>query len=88
MAWELLAEWGRLEDEERWEKLDFLEFALRESHALGAEQVRQVLDVANSVAYWDEMIGGFVRDPLLEQLQAVRDDFVDVAYGVLDSLVA
>jgi hypothetical protein len=88
VAWELLAEWGSLEDEERWEKLDFLEFVLQESHALEAEQVGQVLDVANSVAYWDEMIGGFVRDPLLEQFQAVRDDFVDVAYGSLDSLVA
>ncbi|MFD7001553.1 hypothetical protein ACFWA5_36225 [Streptomyces mirabilis] len=88
VAWELLAEWGSLEDEERWEKLDFLEFVLQESHALEAKQVRQLLDVANSVAYWDEMIGGFVRDPLLERFQAVREDFVDVAYGSLDSLVA
>ncbi|MFC7864760.1 hypothetical protein ACFU5B_13175 [Streptomyces murinus] len=88
VAWELLAEWGRLEDEERWEKLDHLEFVLQESHALDPEQVRQVLDVANSVAHWDEMIGGFVRDPLLERFQAVRDEFVRVAYGSLDGLVA
>ncbi|MGW2918024.1 hypothetical protein ACWDBF_09180 [Streptomyces angustmyceticus] len=88
VAWDLLTEWGRLEDEERWEKLDFLEFVLQESHALEAEQVGQVLDVANSVACWDEMIGGFVRDPLLERFQAVRDAFVDVAYGSLDSLAA
>ncbi|MFB7333592.1 hypothetical protein ACFC00_18325 [Streptomyces adustus] len=86
VAWELLAEWGRMEDEERWENLDLLEFTLQESHALEVEQVRQVLDVANSVAYWDEMIGGFVRDPLLERFQAVRDAFVDVAYGSLGSL--
>ncbi|MFJ3650754.1 hypothetical protein [Streptomyces murinus] len=88
VAWKLLAEWGRLEDEERWEKLDLLEFTLQESHALEAEQVRQVLDVANSVAHWDEMIGGFIRDPLLERFQAVRDAFVDAAYGSLDSPVA
>ncbi|MFJ7585838.1 hypothetical protein ACIQZO_00265 [Streptomyces sp. NPDC097617] len=83
VAWELLAEWGRLEDEERWEKPGLLEFTLQESRALDAEQVRQVLEVANSVACWDEMIGGFLRDPLLERFQAVRDDFVDVAYGSL-----
>ncbi|MER6536800.1 hypothetical protein ABT215_23945 [Streptomyces sp900105755] len=87
VAWEFLAEWGRLEDEERWQKLDLLEFTLQESHALEAEQVRQVLDAANSVAHWDEMIGGFVRDPLLERFQTVRDAFVDVAHGSLDSLV-
>lgn len=87
VAWELLAEWGRMEDEVRWEKLDLLESALQESHALEAEQIRQVLEVANSVAYWDDMIGGFVRDPLLERFQAVRDDFVDVVCESL-SLVA
>ncbi|MBP2036262.1 hypothetical protein J2Z77_002053 [Streptomyces avidinii] len=81
LAWELLDRWGRLEEEERWEELDFLEFCLQESHALDAEQVSQVLEVANSVACWDEMIGGFLRDPLLERFQAVRGDFVDVAYG-------
>ncbi|MFJ8566977.1 hypothetical protein [Streptomyces sp. NPDC093514] len=81
VAWELLCRWGRLEDEERWEELDFLQFILQESHALDAEQVRQVLEVANSVACWDEIIGGFVRDPLLERFQAVREDFVDVAHG-------
>ncbi|MFB6938952.1 hypothetical protein [Streptomyces chartreusis] len=83
VAWELLCEWGRLEDEERWEKLDFLEFTLQESHALDAEQVKHVLEVANNVAFWDEMIGGFVRDPLLERFQAVRDGFADAAYGSL-----
>ncbi|ANB08558.1 hypothetical protein SAM40697_4600 [Streptomyces ambofaciens] len=83
VAWELLCEWGRLEDEERWEKLDLLEFTLQESQALDAEQVKHVLEVANCVASWDEMIGGFVRDPLLERFQAVRDEFADVAYGSL-----
>ncbi|MBT1184142.1 hypothetical protein HET69_08960 [Streptomyces sp. CJ_13] len=83
VAWELLAEWGRMEDEERWEKLDFLEFTLQESHALGEEEVRQVREVANSVAHWDQMIGGFVRDPLLERFQEVRDGFADAAYGSL-----
>ncbi|GHF80218.1 hypothetical protein GCM10018783_58280 [Streptomyces griseosporeus] len=84
VAWGLLCEWGRLEDEERWEKLDLLEFTLQESHALDAEQVKHVMEVANCVAFWDEMIGGFVRDPLLERFQAVRDSFADVAYGSLD----
>ncbi|MEV7507840.1 hypothetical protein AB0O57_07820 [Streptomyces sp. NPDC091201] len=87
VAWELLAEWGRLEDEVRWEKLDLLEANLRQSNALEAAQVRQVLEVANSVAHWDEMIGGWLRDPLMERFQAVRDDFVDVAHASL-SLVA
>lgn len=83
-AWNLLCEWGRLEDEERWEKLDFLEFLLQDSHAMDTEQIRHVLEVANSVVFWDEMIGGLVRDPLLERFQAVRDAFIDVAYGSLD----
>lgn len=83
VAWELLAQWGRLEQEERWEKLDLLEFTLRESRAMGAEEIGHVLEVANSVAYWDELIGGIVRDPLLERFRAVRDAFVGVAYGSL-----
>ncbi|CAM5424422.1 putative protein OS=Streptomyces griseomycini OX=66895 GN=FHS37_002250 PE=4 SV=1 [Streptomyces griseomycini] len=87
MAWELLCEWGRLENEERWEKLDLLEFTLQERQALDAEQVKHVLEVVNNVASWDEMIGGFIRDPLMERFQAVRDEFADIAYGSL-SLVA
>lgn len=83
VAWELLAQWGRLEQEERWEKLDLLEFTLRESRAMGAEEIGHVLEVANSVAYWDELIGGIVRDPLLERFRALRDAFVGVAYGSL-----
>ncbi|MFF4850273.1 hypothetical protein [Streptomyces sp. NPDC001194] len=83
VAWELLSEWGRLEDEVRWEKLDLLEATLRESNALEAEEIRQVVEVANSVAHWDEMIGGLVRDPLLERFQSVRDDFANAAYASL-----
>ncbi|GHH85967.1 hypothetical protein GCM10018793_56010 [Streptomyces sulfonofaciens] len=81
VAWELLSQWGSLEDEERWAQLDFLGFTLRESRALTAEQVDQVLDVANSVACWDLMMGGWVRDPLLERFQAVRDEFARAARG-------
>jgi hypothetical protein len=77
VAWELLAEWGRLEDEERWEKLDFLKFTLQESRAFTTEQMDHVLEVANSVTCWDEMMGGWIRDPLLERFQTVRDEFVD-----------
>ncbi|MFJ8207719.1 hypothetical protein [Streptomyces sp. NPDC096033] len=82
-AWDLLAGWGRLEDEERWEKLDFLEWLLEESRAFTADKVAQVLQVAESVAHWDEMMGGLVRDPLLEGFHAVRDEFAAAACGSL-----
>lgn len=88
VAWELLAKWGSLEDDERWVELDFLQFTLQESRALTTEQIDQVLDVANSVACWDLMLGGWVRDPLLERFQAVRDEFADAACGSLGSLVS
>ncbi|NEE21588.1 hypothetical protein G3M58_85890 [Streptomyces sp. SID7499] len=80
VAWGLLVDWGHLEEEDRWEKLDLLESALQDSHALPAEQMEQVLDVVNNVSCWSEMVGGWVRDPLLERLQAVRAVFVDAAY--------
>jgi hypothetical protein len=88
VAWELLAKWGTLEDDERWVELDFLQFTLQESRALTTEQIDQVLDVANSVACWDLILGGWVRDPLLERFQAVRDEFADAACGSLGSLAS
>lgn len=87
VAWDLLARWGSLEDEDRWAQLDFLQFVLQESHALTMEQIDQVLDVANSVVCWDLMMGGWLRDPLLERFQAVRDEFADAARGSLGSPV-
>lgn len=78
---------GSLEDEDRWAQLDFLQFVLQESHALTMEQIDQVLDVANSVVCWDLMMGGWLRDPLLERFQAVRDEFADAARGSLGSPV-
>jgi hypothetical protein len=87
VAWELLARWGSLEDDERWEQLDFLQFVLQDSRALTIEQIDQVLDVAKSVARWDLMMGGWVRDPLLERFQAVRDEFADAACSSLGSPV-
>lgn len=87
VAWELLARWGSLEDDERWEQLDFLQFVLQESRALTMEQIDQVLDMAKSVACWDLMMGGWLRDPLLERFQAVRDEFADAACGCLGSPV-
>ncbi|MFB6480492.1 hypothetical protein ACFCXF_27705 [Streptomyces virginiae] len=83
VAWELLAGWGRLEDEERWEELDFLEWLLEESLAFTADEVAQVLHVADSVAHWDELMGGLVRDPLLERFHAVLGEFAAAAHGSL-----
>ncbi|MCY0931776.1 hypothetical protein OTB20_37465 [Streptomyces sp. H27-H1] len=83
VAWDLLGGWGRLEDEDRWEELDFLEWVLKESHALTADEVAQVLEVADSVVHWDELMGGWIRDPLLERFQAVRDEFATAARGSL-----
>ncbi|WP_328541838.1 hypothetical protein OHT17_12020 [Streptomyces sp. NBC_00371] len=83
VAWELLVDWGRLEDEERWENLDFLQYVLQDSRALDSEHVEQVLGAANCVTWWSEMIGGWVRDPLLERFRAVRSNYVDVAYRSL-----
>ncbi|WP_030835926.1 hypothetical protein [Streptomyces sp. NRRL S-475] len=87
VAWDLLARWGSLEDEDRWAQLDFLQFVLQESHALTMKQIDQVLDVANSVVCWDLMMGGWLRDPLLERFQTVRDEFADAACGSLGSPV-
>ncbi|MCX5094115.1 hypothetical protein OOK36_35690 [Streptomyces sp. NBC_00365] len=86
VAWGLLVDWGHLEDEDRWEKLDFLEFVLQDSHALEAEQIEQIRDVANNVACWSDMVGGWVRDPLLERFQVVQAGFVDAAYGSVNSV--
>ncbi|MFF0160192.1 hypothetical protein ACFYRY_22055 [Streptomyces sp. NPDC005263] len=87
VALQLLVEWGGLDDDERWEQLDFLQFTLQESRSLTTEQIDQVLDVAKSVVCWDRMMGGWVRDPLLERFQAVRDEFADAACGARGSLV-
>ncbi|WP_326618825.1 hypothetical protein OG863_15900 [Streptomyces decoyicus] len=85
LSWELLTEWSTLEDEERWENLDLLRYALENSQALDADHVQHVVEVANHVAHWNNMLGGWVRDPMLERFYATRAEYVEFAYGSLHS---
>lgn len=76
VAWDLLVGWGQLGLEEQCEERGFLEFCLKESRALSDEHVAQVLDVSKNAAGWDDLIGGWSRDPLHERFQDARIEFV------------
>ncbi|NLU68036.1 hypothetical protein [Streptomyces sp. HNM0574] len=86
VAWDLLTRWGQMEAEERWEELELLEFVLEDSRALNAVQVEQVLDAVNCVAAWNELIGGWARDPLMERFDAVRAEYVAATHDSLHRL--
>ncbi|MEU2392424.1 hypothetical protein [Streptomyces sp. NPDC007369] len=88
LAHEQLCAWGSLGDEERWAQLDDLRDNLEDSGALSAQEVAQLLDVANSATHWNAMIGGWVRDPLLERFGELRAAFVRVACGALEERLA
>ncbi|MGW7752931.1 hypothetical protein ACWGK6_15535 [Streptomyces violaceusniger] len=77
VAWNLLVSWGRLEFEEQCEERGFLEFCLQGSGALSDEHIAQVLDVSKNTAGWDDLIGGWSRDPLDERFQDARIEFVN-----------
>ncbi|MEU0402498.1 hypothetical protein ABZ318_20100 [Streptomyces sp. NPDC006197] len=80
VAWEFLLEWPGREDEERWRDRGLLEYCLHESQCMTESDVVRVLAVVDRVpAAWSRMIGGPVRDPLMERFAFLRAPFVEAA---------
>ncbi|MEE1807664.1 hypothetical protein [Streptomyces sp. BE133] len=80
VAWEFLVEWARKDEEGRRHDRDLLDYCLRDSATLTEMQVAQALSLVDRCpAMWDQLIGGWVRDPLIERLESHRKDFVTVA---------
>jgi hypothetical protein len=80
VAWEFLLEWPGREDEERWRDRDLLEYLLQDSRCMAEDDVARVLEVVDRVpAAWSRMIGGPVRDPLMERFASLRTPFVEAA---------
>jgi hypothetical protein len=78
VAWELLMSWSRKEEETRAEDRDLLEYCLDESRCFSEQEVRRVLALADrNPASWAQMLGGLIRDPLLERFTPLRTSFVD-----------
>ncbi|MGW7473827.1 hypothetical protein ACWGIT_19805 [Streptomyces cyaneofuscatus] len=80
VAWQFLMEWPDREDEERWTDRGLLEYCLQESHCMTESEIAAVLAVVDRVpAAWSRMLGGLVRDPLLERFTALRAPFIEAA---------
>jgi hypothetical protein len=80
VAWELLVEWARKDEEGRRHDRDLLDYCLRGSATLTEMQVAQALSLVDRCpAMWDQLIGGWVRDPLIERLESHRKSFVTAA---------
>ncbi|MFJ6865269.1 hypothetical protein ACIQRS_13965 [Streptomyces termitum] len=80
VAWEFLLEWPEREDEERWRDRGLLEYCLQESRCMAEGEIAGVLAVVDRVpAAWSRMIGGPVRDPLMERFASLRAPFVEAA---------
>ncbi|MGW0885175.1 hypothetical protein [Streptomyces sp. NPDC002671] len=82
VAWELLVDWPRKEEETREEDRGLLEYCLEESPCFSEQEARRVLALADrNPASWAHMLGGWIRDPLLERFTSLRTSFVDEARG-------
>ncbi|MFB7609875.1 hypothetical protein [Streptomyces gardneri] len=80
VAWQLLVEWRDREDEERWADRGLLEYCLEESQCMTESEIAGVLAVVDRApAAWSRMIGGIVRDPLIERFTSLRAPFVETA---------
>ncbi|MFF2308183.1 hypothetical protein ACFVVP_37475 [Streptomyces sp. NPDC058128] len=80
VAWQFLLEWPGWEDEERWRDRGLLEYCLQESQCMSEREIAGVLAVVDRVpAAWSRMIGGLVRDPLMEQFVSLRTPFIEAA---------
>ncbi|MEU3693196.1 hypothetical protein [Streptomyces narbonensis] len=80
VAWQLLVEWRDREDEERWADRGLLEYCLQESQCMTESEIAGVLAVVDRVpGAWSRMIGGLVRDPLMERFATLRAPFVEAA---------
>ncbi|GAA0418324.1 hypothetical protein [Streptomyces luteireticuli] len=80
LAWDFLVGWANKEEEERWNDRDLLDFCLRDSGILTGTQVDQTLALADECpSTWNQLIGGWIRDPLIESAESARDAFVTAA---------
>ncbi|MGW1847094.1 hypothetical protein [Streptomyces sp. NPDC001966] len=80
VAWELLVGWARKDEEERKADRDLLDYCLHDSATLTGTQAAQALSLVDRCpAMWEQLIGGWVRDPLIERLETHRKDFVIAA---------
>ncbi len=82
VAWELLMDWPRKDEEAREEDRGLLEYCLEDSCCFSEQEARRVLALADrNPGSWTQMLGGWVRDPLLERFTSLRASFVDEARG-------
>ncbi|MGG7569377.1 hypothetical protein [Streptomyces sirii] len=80
VAWDLLASWAGKEHEERRNDRDLLDFCLRDSGTLSDTQVDQALELADRCpSTWNQLIGGWLRDPLMDSAESAREAFVTAA---------
>ncbi|MFB7475194.1 hypothetical protein [Kitasatospora sp. NPDC056184] len=89
VAWCLLAEWSAKNSEARREERDLLEYCLEASERFSAEETARVLALADRCpASWSAMVGGPVRDPLMERLASLRAAFLDATRSTQPHLSA
>lgn len=80
VAWQLLVDWARKDEEGKSHDRGLLDYCLRDSATLAEAQVNQTLSLVDRCpATWDLLIGGWVRDPLIERLESRRKTFVTTA---------
>ncbi|MFC9595699.1 hypothetical protein ACFTUC_38610 [Streptomyces sp. NPDC056944] len=80
VAWQFLMEWPGREDEERWADRGLLEYCLQESQCMSEGEIVSVLAVVDRVpGAWSRMLGGLVRDLLMERFATLRAPFVEAA---------
>ncbi|GGK29416.1 hypothetical protein GCM10011583_71710 [Streptomyces camponoticapitis] len=80
VAWEFLVGWARKDEEGSRHDRDLLDYCLRDSATFTEMQVARALSLADRCpAMWDRLIGGWVRDPLMEGLESHHTDFVTAA---------
>ncbi|WP_405814408.1 hypothetical protein OG241_07345 [Streptomyces sp. NBC_01390] len=80
VAWDLLTSWADKEHEERRNDRDLLDFCLRDSGILSDTQVDQALELANRCpSTWDQLVGGWLRDPLMDSAESAREAFMTAA---------
>ncbi|MFE2145460.1 hypothetical protein ACFXA3_27615 [Streptomyces sp. NPDC059456] len=89
VAWEFLTDWASKDEEDRWRDRDLLDHCLRESMTMSAAQVEQTVALANRCpAAWPELVGGWVRDPLMERAESAREAFVAAARAAIPDSTA
>ncbi|MGP4112254.1 hypothetical protein ACTWP5_15235 [Streptomyces sp. 4N509B] len=82
VAWDHLTRWDAIEEEREheergaYEERELLEFCLRESGRIPEAEIRRILDTTMNTAGWSDLVGGWIRDPLVERYDAARADYL------------